>query len=90
MFHYVYTRQQAIADGILISISERLVFTANLFKDSYEDAERRNNLIAKGLRMLAVPDAEDSPAMKLRVIEEGRIWVIQDGDGICFLKPEDY
>jgi len=89
MFEYTYTRQQAISDGILVPISERIVFTANLFED-YQDTEKRNQLIEKGLHLLSILDSEDSNTMKLRVIEQDQIWVIMDGDGICFLRPDDY
>ncbi len=88
MFEYTYTRQQAISDGILVPLSERMVFTANLFED-YQDVDKRNQLISKGLRLLSIADPEDSNAMKLRVIEPNQIWVIMNWNGITFLKPDD-
>jgi len=90
MFHYVYTRQQAIEDGILVSLTDSIVFTANLFSEGYEDTEKRNSLIEKGLKLLAIPDAEDSETFKLRIIEQDQIWVIADPSGITYLKPDDY
>jgi hypothetical protein len=89
-FEYTYTRDQAISDGILVPLSERLVFTANLFAEGYEDVEKRNQLVEKGLKLLSIPDAEDSESMKLRVIEKGRIWLIEDSSGVTFLTPDDY
>jgi hypothetical protein len=94
MLEYVYTRHQAIEDGFLVSVTDiagrSIVFTANLFLDGYEDTERRNRLIDRGLKLLKIPDVEDSEAMKLRVIEKNKIWVIQDTEGVCFLRPDDY
>lgn len=94
MLEYVYTRKQAIEDGVLISVADiagqSIVFTANLFQDGYEDTDRRNQLIERGMKLLEIPDEEDTDAMKMRVIEKNRIWVIQDGEGVCFLRPDDY
>jgi hypothetical protein len=91
---FKYTRQQAVEDGVLASVGIFLgmdtVFTANLYADGYEDQKKRLELITRGLALLAVPDAEDTDYMKLRVIEKGKIWLIFDGDGLCFLRPEDY
>ena len=88
-----YTLEQALADGILVKTGHLqpsglpVVFTSNLFedvKDHYKD------IIAKGLELLSKPDAEDSPYMKLRVIEKGRIWAVANTEGVTFMKPEDY
>ena len=89
-----YTQEQAIEDGILVKVGAcgklRVVFTTNLFYDGYEEKEKRIELVKKGLEMLKQPDKEDTDYMKLRVIEKDKIWVILDGNGITFLKPEDY
>ncbi len=89
-----YTQEQAIEDGILVKVGTYgklpVVFTTNLFYDGYEEKEKRIELVKKGLEMLKQPDKEDTDYMKLRVIEKDKIWVILDGDGITFLKPEDY
>ena len=93
-FIYVYTRQQAIDDGVLVPVEsvdgKNTVITSNLYSDGYEDIEKRKALLQRGLELLKIPDEEDTDSMLLRVIEAGRIWVIEDGDGICFLRPEDY
>lgn len=90
----VYTQDEAISDGVLISVGtcghNRVVFTSNLFNDGYEDSDARMRLIAKGLKMLNEHNPDDTDFMRLRVIEEGRIWVIHDGNGLTFMKPEDY
>lgn len=89
-----YTQEQAIEDGILVKVGScgklPVIFTTNLFYDGYEEQEKRIELVKKGLEMLKQPDKEDTNYMKLRVIEKDKIWVILDGDGITFLKPEDY
>ena len=89
----IYTQAQAIEDGVLVKCGEikgiRIIFTANLFKD-YKDDWNRKCLILRGLKMIAKPHPEDTSTVRPRVIEGGKIWVIWDGDGITFLKPEDY
>ena len=89
-----YTQEQAIEDGVLVKVGTcgrlPVVFTSNLFYDGYEKQEKRTELVKKGLEMLRQPDKEDTDYMKLRVIEKDKIWVILDGNGITFLKPEDY
>jgi len=91
---YRYTQEQAIEDGILVKVGTcgklPVIFTSNLFHDGYEDKEKRIELVKKGLELLRQPDKEDTDYMKLRVIEKRRIWVVLDGNGITFLKPEDY
>lgn len=89
-----YTRKQAVEDGILVCVGKfaglDTVITMNLFNDGYEDEQKRLDLIKKGLALLAVPDPEDTDYMKIRVIEPGQLWVVLDGDGLCYMKPEDY
>ena len=92
---FAYTQAQAIDDGVLVHVGwcggMKVIFTSNLFAEGYEDAEKRRALVMKGVEMLKKPDPEDSQYMKLRVIEKDKIWVIWNtGEGITFLKPEDY
>ena len=42
------------------------------------------------MQLLVQYDAEDDDIRKLRVILEDQIWVILDGDGMTFLRPQDY
>ena len=95
-----YTADQGIEDGILVKVGEvrekdgskiRVIFTRALFEEGgYEDEARRVALVARGMTLLKKSDPEDTDYMRLRVIEEGEIWVIHDGNGITFMKPEDY
>src|SRR5512139_325467 len=95
-----YTMDQAIEDEILIEVVEvqrndrtkiRVVFTRTLFEEGgYEDKTKRVALVTRGIELLKKPDPDDTDYMRLRVIETGKIWVIQDGNGITFMKPEDY
>ena len=91
-----YTQEEAIQDGILVQVGmlasgRPIVFTSHLFDSGgYHDLSRMLELIERGMSLLKMPDPEDSPHMKLRVIEEGRIWVIWNAEGITFLRPEDY
>jgi len=90
-----YTQDEAIEDGVLVHVGEigkqRVVFSRNLFDQGYEDEIKRQALIEKGLELLCRQDPEDSPDMRLRVIEKNKIWVIWNiGEGFTFLTPEDY
>ena len=91
--------EQALSDGILVKcgwcisgkVRTPVVFTSNLFySGGYKDADKRLKLINLGLESLQKPDKEDDGYRKLRVLEKDKIWVIEDGSGITFLKPEDY
>jgi hypothetical protein len=90
---YSYSLEDALEDGILVKtgfLSKSrvpVVFTSNLFhevKDHYKE------IIDKGLKMLSEPDGEDTPWMKLRIIEKDRIWVVANSEAVTFMKPEDY
>ncbi len=95
-----YSMDQGIEDGILVEVGEiqrkdgtkiRVVFTRTLFEEGgYEDKTKRVDLVIRGMELLKKPDPEDTDYMRLRVIEEGEVWVIHDGNGITFMKPEDY
>jgi hypothetical protein len=90
----IYTQDQAIEDGVLVLVGslgeQRIVFTSTLFYDGYEGKEERTALIMRGLELLKKDDHEDSPHMRLRVIEKDKIWVIWNAEGFTFMKPEDY
>ena len=91
----VYTQDEAIEDGVLVFVGyvgkQRVVMTRNLFLQGYEDEATRRLLVEKGVELICCDNPEDSPEMRLRVIEKGKIWVIWHvGEGFTFLKPEDY
>ncbi|MCB4791256.1 MAG: hypothetical protein LHV68_05150 [Elusimicrobia bacterium] len=89
-----YTLEEAIEDGVLAKVGfcgrYPVIFTSNLLYDGYEDQETRVKLVNKGLEALKKSDPEDTPDMKLRVLEKDKIWVIADTQAITFMKPEDY
>ena len=92
----VYTQDQAIQDGIHIEVGrlttrQKIVFTRNLFETGgYEDRDKRILLVERSIALLRKSDPEDTDYMKLRVIEKDRIWVVADGNGLTFMRPEDY
>ncbi len=89
----VYTLEQALEDGILVKVGELsslkipVVFTSNLFNDV---KDHYNDIVKKGLEMLNQKDAEDSEHSRMRIVEQKRIWVIANSEGVTFMKPEDY
>jgi type I site-specific restriction endonuclease len=90
-----YTAKDAVEDGIFVEVGSvgknPVYFTTNLFESGgYQDYEKRVNLVKRGLDMLNKEDPEDSDYMRLRVIEKDEIWVVYNGEGITFMKPEDY
>jgi len=64
-------------------------FTANLLAE-YPDIEKRGAFIRQGFALLNTPDSEGEGYRKLRVVEKDKVWVIWDGDGITFLRPDNY
>jgi len=94
-FIFSYTQDEAIEDGTLVHVgnigSQRVVFSRSLFDQGFVDECKRKALIEQGLELLCWRDPEDSPSMRLRVIEKNKIWVIWNiGEGFIFLTPGDY
>jgi type I site-specific restriction endonuclease len=91
---YSYTAQDAVEDGLFVPVGTvghyPVYFTSNLFAEGYEDEAKRKTLVERGLEMLRRYDAEDTEYMRLRVIERDRIWLVLNGEGYTFMKPEDY
>ena len=90
-----YTQDEAIEDGVLVHVGEvgkqRVVFTRVLFIQGYDEEDKRKTLVDRGLELLCRQCKEDTPDMRLRVIEKGKIWVIWNvGEGFTFLTPGDY
>ena len=69
---------------------EPVYFTRALWEDGYEDQRKRIDLVTKGLLLLQQPEEEDTPYMRLRVIEHDEIWAIAEPDKITYMKPSDY
>ncbi len=90
----IYTKEDAVEDGsqaFLGKVDDICIYmTSTLIYDGFEQEQNRDELIHQGLLALAMPDSEDTPYMKLRVLVTAKIWVIQAPDGITFMKPEDY
>lgn len=88
------TEEEAVAGGVLIETGvhagRRVFFTVGLVADGYRAPEARAALIDRGLALLRQPDNEDTPSMKLRVIEIDEVWIIEDEHGLTLLRPEDY
>ncbi len=90
---HVYTKEQAIEDGILIKVGYLtklkipVLFTTSLFSDIKDHYQQ---IITKGFELLNKKDPEDDGYYKLRVIEKNRIWVIANSEAVTFMKPEDY
>jgi len=97
-----YTQEQALDDGNLIelgklSTGQKVVVTSALFESfkrekgmlSDESAAELDKLIQHGVEMLNIPAIQDSESMKLRAIEPN-IWVVADGNGLTFMRPDDY
>lgn len=90
-----YTAKDAVEDGIFVEVGSvgknPVYFTSNLFESGgYKDNSKRIDLVKRGLEMLNEYDPEDSDYMRLRVIEKDEIWVVYNGEGVTFMKPEDY
>ncbi len=94
-----YTAEQAEEDGILVRVPEYMgphgqpvYITQGLYTEGgYEDEAQRKQLVKSGFDLLKRPDKEDRYSdRKLRVIEKGEIWVIEDGSTVTFLKPDEY
>jgi hypothetical protein len=94
---YRYTAEDAVRDGVFVHTGWvgrnreiPVYFTANLVASGYEDPDRQCRLVLGGLAQLSRPDPEDSDYMRLRVLEEGRVWVTLTGEGITYMLPSDY
>jgi hypothetical protein len=90
-----YTARDAVEDGIFVEVGSAgdapIYFTTNLFESGgYRERQKRADLVMTGIELLKKPDPKDSDYIHLRVIEEGQIWVVYNGEGITFMRPEDY
>ena len=94
---HTYTRQDAIADGVLVpytfTYNRRKLdacFSIGLYEKYKAYPSTLRWIAQQGMQLLAQHDSQDNDIRKLRVILKDQIWVILDGDGTTFLRPEDY
>jgi hypothetical protein len=92
-----YTAEDAVRDGVFVHTGwvgrnrEIPVYlTSNLVAAGYEDPERQRRLVLDGLEQLRSPDPEDSDYMRLRVLEDGKVWVTLTGEGVTYMLPSDW
>ena len=90
------TRQDAISDGVLVPYTfthnhRKLdaCFSAGLYEKYQNDPKSLSWIARRGIKLLQQYDLEDDVVCKRRVIVKGQIWVIEDGDGITFLTPQE-
>lgn len=86
----VYTKGQAVADGILFEAGERcgnrnIIFTTNLI--ARLEKEEIITALIKGLK-----EAQKftGPDLKEMMINGKRVWVDDNGEDLTYLLPEDY
>ena len=83
-----------MVDGVLVFTGlvdkDRVYFTHSLWNEGYDDLTKRIELVNRGLGLLRQPDPKDGQSMKLRVIEQDKVWVIAEPGKLTYLKPEDY
>jgi hypothetical protein len=66
-------------------------FAASLWEQGYKKSVKRREVLVKaGIELLKRPDPEDTDYMRLRVIRDGRLWVIAEPGKLTYLKPSDY
>lgn len=91
---YNYTVKDAVRDGVFMGCGKfsfiPIYFTTNLYSNGYEDDDKREKLIERGIELLTQREIEDTEYLKLRVIEKNKIWVTQNYEGIIYMKPSDY
>lgn len=95
---YTYTKEDACNDGQQARmglIGNSVVYLTSSLFERFNIGEGKpspefGKLVGKICESMAIPDEEDTDYMKLRVIEEGEIWAILNGEGLTIMKPEDY
>ena len=94
---HAYTREDAIADGVLIPYTfthNRRKFDACFSIGLYEKYQQYPSalkwIVEQSIVRLQQYDPQDDGVRKLRIILDKQILAIEDDDGITFLRPEDY
>ncbi len=93
---WVYERQTAIAEGLLIPYQFRsegqvieVCFTKRLYAKSGRSPRTMKQIAKTGLNMLCEPQQEDTEYLKRRTVREGKIFLVQDKSGITFMETAD-
>ena len=91
---YKYTQDMAIEDGIIIPVGycgdNKILFTSNLFFFFFVDYNNRLEFVSLGIELLSYDDNSDNEYMKLRVIDDKDVIIVENCEGITFMKKEDY
>lgn len=81
----VYTDEDAIRDGIKVRIAPNVTITTNLLQqlvkplvDKYDAREDKDDLMVT-IHAVVTPASVGIP-----------VWLIEDGNGLTLLAPEDY
>ena len=95
---FVYTREDAIRDGVLIEVDtykgKQICITDNAYKIAgLEDETLRNHVIKAAIEALSKPDENDASYKKLRsILVKGHLfWAVwTDTEGFTIMLPSDY
>ena len=96
---YVYTRADAIKDGVLIEAGfhegEQICITDNLMKRAglHEDKKQRDEVVKKAIEALSVPQKGDWQHKRLRTFSYNKMvcmsaWI--KFEGYTIMLPSDY
>lgn len=85
----------AVEAGLFVKVGSMgkypVYFNKTLFEsECYHDEKKRADLINKGMELIRDRYPEDSDYLSIMVTEKDEIWVVLNGEGITFMKPEDY
>jgi hypothetical protein len=84
-----YTARDAVKDGLLMEIESvrdvPVYITRNLYDSrGYQEKDKRDALVKRGLDLLSQEDPEDTGQARLRVVEKDLVWVLYDTEAITF------
>ena len=93
---HVFSRKDAIHEGVLVPIAvdfegekHRVCFTDTLYAKLKAHPQMLRCVVQTGFEKLLVPHPDDTRLPRRRVIIKDTLWVMQDGEGIIFLEPQD-
>lgn len=90
-----YTNEEAIADGIKVAIVPGRIFaTTNVLQQIVSPLARAYDLRLDKEETLVEAEAEvvvrAGPDRQTRTAAIVKVWLIEDGDGLHLIAPEDY